>query len=163
MTQKYCLFNKETGIYKLSNKCPSIVISKIKNKLVSADECNRIGWIRHYAQVSSVARWCNNKMSIFFPKWPKKKPQQFKLKVTFFKTAQKDIKILIYFCKTFCCQGLSKIAQPGHAAMQDGLTCIRRNLTTENTHHMGKYHCMADLLFDWLKFDQTSKTVANST
>ena len=32
----------------------------------------------------------------------------------------------------------------------------------ENTHHRGKYHCMADLLFDWFGFDQTSKYVANS-
>ena len=27
----------------------------------------------------------------------------------------------------------------------------------------GKYHCTADLLFDWLVFDQTCKAVANST
>ena len=33
----------------------------------------------------------------------------------------------------------------------------------ENSHHWGKYHCMADLLFNWLGFDQTSKYVANST
>ena len=28
---------------------------------------------------------------------------------------------------------------------------------SENTHLLckGKYHCMADLLFDWLGFDQT--------
>ena len=31
----------------------------------------------------------------------------------------------------------------------------------ENTHHEGggNYQCMADLLFDWFGFDQTSKTV----
>ena len=30
----------------------------------------------------------------------------------------------------------------------------------ENTHHRGKYHCStADLLFDWLGFDQKSQTV----
>ena len=28
----------------------------------------------------------------------------------------------------------------------------------ENTYHRGKYHCTADLLFDWFVFDQTSKT-----
>ena len=32
----------------------------------------------------------------------------------------------------------------------------------ENTHHRGKYHCMADLLFDWFGFDQTSQTVVHS-
>ena len=33
-------------------------------------------------------------------------------------------------------------------------------LCTENTHllHKGKYHCTADLLFDWLGFGQTSKS-----
>ena len=31
------------------------------------------------------------------------------------------------------------------------------------THHWGKYHCMADLLFDWFGFDQSSKADANST
>ena len=34
---------------------------------------------------------------------------------------------------------------------------------TENTHHRGKDHCMADLLFDWFRFQQTSKTVNPST
>ena len=29
----------------------------------------------------------------------------------------------------------------------------------ENTHHRGKYHCTADLQFDWFVFDKTSKTV----
>ena len=33
----------------------------------------------------------------------------------------------------------------------------------ENTHHRGKYHCPADLIFDLFGFDQTSKAVANST
>ena len=33
----------------------------------------------------------------------------------------------------------------------------------ENTHLKGKYHCMADLLFDGFGFDQTSKTVLNAT
>ena len=39
-----------------------------------------------------------------------------------------------------------------------------RTLTTapENTHLRAKYQCMADLLFDWFRFDQTSKDVANS-
>ena len=27
----------------------------------------------------------------------------------------------------------------------------------------GEYHCTADLLFDWFGFDQTGKSVANST
>ena len=27
---------------------------------------------------------------------------------------------------------------------------------------MGKYHCMADLLFDWFEFDQTSVAATNS-
>ena len=33
-------------------------------------------------------------------------------------------------------------------------------LMTDNTHllHEGKYHCMADLLFDWFGFGQTSKS-----
>ena len=33
----------------------------------------------------------------------------------------------------------------------------------ENSDHRGKYHCMADLLFDWFGFDRTSKYVANLT
>ena len=36
-------------------------------------------------------------------------------------------------------------------------------LHLENTHHRGKYHFMADLLFDWFGFDQTSKTVVHLT
>ena len=32
----------------------------------------------------------------------------------------------------------------------------------ENTHHRGKCHCKADLLFDRFGFDQTCKAVANS-
>ena len=35
---------------------------------------------------------------------------------------------------------------------------------TENTHHTRrKYHCTADLLFDWFGFDTTSKTAVHST
>ena len=34
---------------------------------------------------------------------------------------------------------------------------------SDNTHHRGKYYCMADLLFDCFGFDQTSKTVVHST
>ena len=33
----------------------------------------------------------------------------------------------------------------------------------ENTRHWGKYHCMADVLFDSFGFAQASKTVVNST
>ena len=35
----------------------------------------------------------------------------------------------------------------------------------ENTHLLckGKYHCMADLLFDWFVFDQTCKYLSKST
>ena len=33
----------------------------------------------------------------------------------------------------------------------------------KNTYHMGKYKCTADLLFDWLGFNQTYKADANST
>ena len=36
-------------------------------------------------------------------------------------------------------------------------------LVPENTHKRGKYHCTADLLFDWFGFNQTSKTVVHST
>ena len=35
--------------------------------------------------------------------------------------------------------------------------------TGEATDQRGKFHCTADLLFDWFGFDQTSKAVANST
>ena len=36
---------------------------------------------------------------------------------------------------------------------------------SENTHFLrkGKYHCAAKLLFDWFRFNQTSKYVFNST
>ena len=33
----------------------------------------------------------------------------------------------------------------------------------ENSHHWEKYHCTAELLFNWFGFDQASKAVANST
>ena len=35
----------------------------------------------------------------------------------------------------------------------------------KSTHlfHMGKFHCTADLIFDWFGFSQTSKSVGNST
>ena len=32
-----------------------------------------------------------------------------------------------------------------------------------SSHHRGKYHSTADLLFDWFEFDQTSKTTVQST
>ena len=32
-----------------------------------------------------------------------------------------------------------------------------------NTERRGKYYCVADLLFDWYGFDQTSKSVVRST
>ena len=35
------------------------------------------------------------------------------------------------------------------------------NIVQENSLHRGKYHCTAYHLFDWLGFDQTSKTVVN--
>ena len=38
-----------------------------------------------------------------------------------------------------------------------------QNLFNSNTHHRGRITVIADLLFDWFVFDQTSKTVANST
>ena len=39
-----------------------------------------------------------------------------------------------------------------------------RDLRSENTHHRGKYHCTADLLFDWFGFNQKSKAHdANAT
>ena len=37
------------------------------------------------------------------------------------------------------------------------------DVCAENTHHRGKYHCMADLLFVSFGFNQTSKADANST
>ena len=36
-------------------------------------------------------------------------------------------------------------------------------IDAENTHHRGKYHCTADLLFDWFGFIQTSKADGEST
>ena len=30
----------------------------------------------------------------------------------------------------------------------------------ENTHHRGKYHCMADLLFDWNKLNCCSLNIS---
>ena len=33
----------------------------------------------------------------------------------------------------------------------------------ENTHHKGKIHCTANLMFYWFGFDQTSRTVVQST
>ena len=33
----------------------------------------------------------------------------------------------------------------------------------EETHHYGKYHHTADLLFDWFGFVQTIKVVVHST
>ena len=38
-----------------------------------------------------------------------------------------------------------------------------QKLKAENTHHRGKYHCTAELLFEWFGLDQTSKYVANLT
>ena len=61
----------------------------------------------------------------------------------FFKVAYKVIKCLGYFG----CQAIPKIPQPGHT---DGYPRGR----AENTHLLckEKYHCTADLLFDWLGF-----------
>ena len=38
-------------------------------------------------------------------------------------------------------------------------------INSENTQllHKGKYHCKADLLFDWFGFYQTCKSLSNST
>ena len=38
-----------------------------------------------------------------------------------------------------------------------------KKYNTENAHHRGEYHCTADLLFEWFRFDQTSKTGVHST
>ena len=39
------------------------------------------------------------------------------------------------------------------------LHTVKTCFDAENAHHRGKFHCTADLLFDWFGFDQTSKTV----
>ena len=39
--------------------------------------------------------------------------------------------------------------------LKEALSCIK--------YGKGKYQCTADLLFDWFKFDQTSKSLSNST
>ena len=43
--------------------------------------------------------------------------------------------------------------------------CLAKYVTTqaESNHHSGKYHCTADLLYDWFAFDLTSKAVVHST
>ena len=44
------------------------------------------------------------------------------------------------------------------------LTKIREQTDwSENDHHSEKDHCMADLLFDWFRFDQTRKSVVRWT
>ena len=45
------------------------------------------------------------------------------------------------------------------------LSSLKQLVVSENTHllHKGKCHCMADLLFDWFGFDQTCKSLSNST
>ena len=41
---------------------------------------------------------------------------------------------------------------------------FRRRSSNQRTLAIGgKYHCMADLLFDWFGFDKTSKTFVQST
>ena len=42
------------------------------------------------------------------------------------------------------------------------LVALNAQLSPVNTHHRGKYQCTSDLLFDWFRFDQTSKTVVNT-
>ena len=39
------------------------------------------------------------------------------------------------------------------------------NDSAEDTHflHKGKYHCMADIFFDWFGFEQICKSLSNST
>ena len=44
-----------------------------------------------------------------------------------------------------------------HSKIRGGLI-----VCSKNTRHRGKYHCKADLLFDWFGFSQTSKSDANS-
>ena len=39
----------------------------------------------------------------------------------------------------------------------------RNEAENNNLFHKGKYHCMADLLFDRFGFDKTSKSVVHST
>ena len=40
-------------------------------------------------------------------------------------------------------------------------TWMDLNVWSENTHLRSKYHCTADLLFDWFRFEQSSKAAAN--
>ena len=49
-----------------------------------------------------------------------------------------------------------------HVSITTG-QAILRLVSAKNTLHIGNYHCPADLLFDWFRFDQTSKTVVNAT
>jgi len=37
------------------------------------------------------------------------------------------------------------------------------NALCQRPSQRGKYHCMADLLFDWFGMNQTNKTVVHST
>ena len=43
------------------------------------------------------------------------------------------------------------------------LYVVDQPVSAENTHHRGQCHCMADLLFDWFGFNQTSEADAKST
>ena len=50
-----------------------------------------------------------------------------------------------------------------HSVRFATLVCLAVSKCRVNTHNRGKYHCTADLLFDWFRFDQTGKTVVHAT
>ena len=47
--------------------------------------------------------------------------------------------------------------------MTSALEAVTQTSRLENTYHTGKYHYMADPLFNWSGFEQTTKADANST
>ena len=64
----------------------------------------------------------------------------------------------IYYCSIYYCSSR-------YCSIYYSIYCSRYSLQKRMLTYSrkGKYHCKADLLFDWFAFDQTSKSVVHTT
>ena len=65
---------------------------------------------------------------------------------------------VIYYCSIYYCSSR-------YCSIYYSIYCSRYSLQKRMLTYSrkGKYHCKADLLFDWFAFDQTSKSVVHTT
>ena len=78
------------------------------------------------------------------------------------KTHPENIHLVDTVCRRYSMQ---KIQYAEDTVSTVSTVCSRYSLQKRMLTYSrkGKYHCKADLLFDWFAFDQTSKSVVHTT